>query len=153
MEKLQDSSAFLMQNMQENWRLSREAEEKRSLLATINLFLATALQITIVFTGFHLQILPLACWLIFIGLYGIIAGLKLYERSQFHIMRARKLRAKLDSMYLDAELEQVFQEAEQAHKLAYPFLMRIRLNTIWTLLHTLIALLGIIYFILCLLLR
>lgn len=153
MEKLQDSSAFLMQNMQENWRLSREAEEKHSLLATINLFLATALQITIAFTGFHLQILPLACWLVLIGLYGIIAGLKLYERSQFHILRARKLRAKLDSLYPDAELEQAFQEAEKEQKQAYPFLLRIRLNTIWTLLHTLIALLGVTYFVFCLLLR
>jgi hypothetical protein len=153
MEELQGVSAFLIHNMKENWRLSREAEEKRSMLATTNLVLATALQITIVFTGFHLQILPLACWLIFIGIYGIVAGLKLYERSQFHILRARKLRARLDRLYPDAQLEQVFQEAEKEQKRTYPLLIRIRLNAIWTLLHSLIALLGIIYFTLCLLIR
>ena len=153
MEKLLGADAFLMQNMKENWRLSREAEEKRSLLATTNLVLATALQIPIVFTGFHPSILPLACWLVLLGLYGIVAGFKLYERSQFHILRARKLRAKLDSLYSDAELEQVFLEAEKEQRQAYPFLIRIRLNTIWTILHSLIALLGILYCLLCLLLH
>ncbi len=148
-----NSSAFLIANMKENWRLAREAEEERSLLATMNLLLATALQITIVCIGFHRQILPVTCWLTLIGIYGIVAGLKLYERSQFHISRARKLRAKLDSLYPDAALEQAFQEAEKEQKQAYPLLVRIRLNTIWMALHTLMALLGIIYSILCLLLR
>ena|SRR5690242_5201065 len=148
-----NGSTFLLSNMKENWRLAREAEQKRSLLATMNLLLSTALQITIACTGFHRQILPVTCWLALIGIYGIVAGLKLYERSQFHILRARKLRAKLDQLYPDAELEHLFREAEKEQKQAYPFLIRVRLNTLWTALHTLITLLGIIYSILCLSLR
>jgi hypothetical protein len=149
--KSPDASAFLTCNMEENWRLAREAEDKRSLLAVLNLLLATVLQITIAFTGFHLQVLPVTCWLVLIGIYGIVAGLKLYERSQFHILRARKLRAKLDSVYPDADLEQLFQAAEKEQKQAYPLLMRLRLNNIWTAFHALIALLGVIYSLLCLL--
>ncbi|MEO8970226.1 MAG: hypothetical protein ABI406_01355 [Ktedonobacteraceae bacterium] len=145
-----ETFSFLLCNMQENWRLSREAEEKRFLLATVNVFLATALQITIVLTGFHRQTLLVSCWLVIIGIYGIVANLKLYERSQFHISRARKLRAKLDSLSSDAELEHLFQSAEQEQKQAYPLLMNIHLNTIWTALHALIALSGVIYSILCL---
>src|SRR5260370_20379485 len=151
MEEPSNSSTFLICNMQENWRLSREAEEKRSMLATINLLLATALQIVIVFTGFQQRLLLVACWMILISVYGMLAGLKLYERSQFHIVRARKLRAKLDSLYPDAELEQLFQLAEQEQRQAYPFLMRVRLNTVWTALHALIGALGVIYSLLCLL--
>ncbi len=86
-----------MCNMQENWRLAREAEEKRFILATVNLLVATTLQIVIVFTGFQWRLLPVTCWMIFISVYGMFAGLKLYERSQFHIVRARKLRAKLEN--------------------------------------------------------
>jgi hypothetical protein len=143
--------SFLLCNMQENWRLSREAEEKRFLLATVNIFLATVLQITLVLTGFHRQVVLLPCWLALIGVYGVVANLKLYERSQFHIARARKLRAKLDALYPDSELEQLFQYAEQEQKRAYPLLMNVRLNNIWTALHALIALLGVIYSIFCLL--
>lgn len=143
--------SFLLCNMQENWRLSRDAEEKRFLLATVNVFLATALQITIVLTGFHRQVVLVSCWLALIGIYGVVANLKLYERSQFHIARARKLRAKLDALYPDSELEQLFQLTEQEQKRTYPLLMNIRLNTIWTTLHILIAILGVIYSIFCLL--
>jgi hypothetical protein len=137
--------------MQENWRLSREAEEKRFLLATVNVFLATALQVTIVLTGFHRQIVLLSCWLVLIGIYGVVANLKLYERSQFHIARARKLRAELNDLCPDSELEQLFQRAEQEQKRAYPLLVKVRLNTIWTALHALIGLLGVTYSIFCLL--
>lgn len=140
-----DSSAFMLCNMQENWRLSREAEEKRSLLATMNLLNATVLQIIIVFIGFQWRILPITCWMIFTGAYGLLAGLKLYERSQFHIVRARKLRAKLSSLYPNTELEQLFQDAEQEQRQAYPLLTKVRLNNIWTALHALIGILGIIY--------
>ena len=108
MEDPSNDITFLICNLQENWRLSREAEEKRSLLITTNLLLATVLQIVIVFVGFQPRLLVVTCWMILIGIYGILAGLKLYERSQFHILRARKVRAKLDSLYPDAELEQLF---------------------------------------------
>jgi hypothetical protein len=151
MENPSNDITFLLCNMQENWRLSREAEEKRSLLATMNLLLATILQIVIVFVGFQPRLLVVTCWMILIGMYGILAGLKLYERSQFHILRARKVRAKLDSFYPDAELEQLFRLAEQEQRKAYPLLIRVRLNAIWTALHTLIGLLGIIYSFLCIL--
>jgi hypothetical protein len=137
--------SFLLCNMQENWRLSREAEAKRFWLATVNVFLATVLQVTIVLIGFHRQVVLVSCWLALIGIYGVVANLKLYERSQFHIARARKLRAKLDALYPDSELEQLFQLTEQEQKRTYPLFMNIRLNTIWTALHTLIAILGVIY--------
>lgn len=150
MEDLSNSSAFLICNMQENWRLAREAEEKRSILATVNLLVATALQIVIVFTGFQWRLLPVTCWMIFISVYGMFAGLKLYERSQFHIVRARKLRAKLENFYPDTELEQLFQRAEQEQRQVYPWLMRVRLNAIWTALHALIGILGAVYTLLCL---
>lgn len=98
-----ETFSFLLCNMQENGRLSREAEEKRFKLSPVNVFLATALQIIIILTGFHRQIVLLSCWLALIGISGVVANLKLSERSQFHIARARKLRAKLDALYPDSE--------------------------------------------------
>lgn len=140
-----ETFSFLLCNMQENWRLSRDAEEKRFKLATVNVFLATALQVIIILAGFHRQIALLSYWLALIGIYGVVANLKLYERSQFHIARARRLRAKLDALYPDSELELLFQSAENEQKQTYPLLTNVRLNAIWTALHALIALLGVIY--------
>src|SRR5579883_1478588 len=97
-----ETFSFLLCNMQENWRLSRDAEEKRFRLSTVNMFLATALQVIITLAGFHRQIALLSCWLALIGIYGVVANLKLYERSQFHIARARRLRAKLDALCPDS---------------------------------------------------
>jgi hypothetical protein len=125
-----ETFSLLLCHIQENWQFSRKAEEKRFLLATMNMFIATALQIAVVLIGFHQQVVLLSCWLVLIGIYGVIANLKLYERSQFHIARARKLRAKLDALYPDSELEQLFQSAEQEQKQAYPLLINIRLNNI-----------------------
>jgi hypothetical protein len=109
------------------------------------MFLATALQVIIIVAGFHRQIALLSCWLALIGIYGVVANLKLYERSQFHTARARRLRAKLDALYSGSELEQLFQSVEYEQKQTYPLLTNVRLNTIWTVLHALVALLGIIY--------
>ena len=145
-----ETFSFLLCNMQENWQISREAEEKRFFLASMNVFFATALQTTIILIGFHRQIALLSCWMALLGIYGVIANLKLYERSQFHIARARKLRAKLDALYPESELEPLFQRAEQEQRQAYPLLSNVRLNTIWTALHVLIVFVGVLYGIICL---
>jgi len=147
-----ETFSFLLNNLQENWRLSRDAEQKRFVLATVNLLLATALLVMFALAGFqrHATLL-IGGLLVGIGVYGVIVNLKLYERSQFHIMRARKLRARLDILCPDSELEYLFLLAEEEQKRAYPMLATIRLNSIWTVLHASIALFGIVCDILSLL--
>ena len=96
----------------------------------------------LVVSNFGSQTLPLALWMLGIGIYGIVATLKLYERSQFHILRARKLRARLDILCPDAQEEELQHLAEKEHQRRYPLLMHIRLNTIWIGLHSLILALS-----------
>lgn len=141
---------FLTRNMEENWLHARQAEEKRALTATINLVLASALQAIFVFAGWNIKTLPLAIWIVFLGVYGVLTTLKLYERSQFHILRARKLRARLDELWPDAQVERLQQLVESEHKRRYPFWMHTRLNTIWLSLHLVILVVGIIFALLCL---
>jgi hypothetical protein len=145
------SSDFIQQQMEENFYLANQAERMRLIVATGNLVFATALQISIGILGLEPRALPLTGWMIFLGIYGVFAGMKLYERESYHRSRVRKLRGKLNDLYTDAELEKLFKEIEQEHGQIYPRLMVLRMNTILIALHALIALLGVIYTIFCLL--
>jgi hypothetical protein len=131
--------------MEENWLLARQAEDKRAIIALVNLLVASAANAVFLFTGFNLKVLPLTIWMVVLGLYGIATSKKLYERSQYHFLRARKLRAHLDSLFPEAKVEQLLKEAESEHKTHYAFMMKVRLNNIWILLHTIITALGLLY--------
>ena len=136
---------FLLRVLEENWILARQAEDKRAMIAHVNIAAATVANEILVLVGFKKNALPLTILLMILGIYGIIATAKLYERSQYHIQRARKLRARLDELYPDTQVEMLQKSAENEHKILYPRLVNVRLNTIWLSLHTLIAILGIIY--------
>lgn len=136
---------FLSRNMEENWLLARQAEDRRATIAMVNLILASAAQGIFAFIGLNLKTLPLALWLIVLGIYGIAASMKLYERSQFHILRARKLRSRLDEFYPDAQVENLYRAAEKEQQMRYPVMMHVRLNNLWIGLHVLIAIAGIAY--------
>lgn len=137
--------------MEENWRLANQAEQMRLVVATGNLLLATVLQMGVAFLGLSQRALLLTGWMILLGVYGVFAGRKLYEREAYHRLRVRKLRARLNDLYPDAELEKIFKDVEQEHKQIYPRLMYIRLNAIWIMLYAMTALLGVVESVLCLL--
>lgn len=131
--------------MEENWILARQAEDKRAVIAHVNIIAITVASGILVLIGFKKNALLLSILLVILGIYGILATAKLYERSQYHIHRARKLRAKLDELYPDAQVERLQKSAENEHRMRYPRLMNVRLNTIWLSLHILIAVLGAVY--------
>lgn len=140
---MSEAQKLLFCTMEENWRLARQAEEKRATIAAVNLIVISGLQSVLVVYGLGLKTLPLALWMLGIGVYGIVATAKLYERSQFHILRARKLRARLDVLSPDAQEEELQRRAEEEHRKRYPLLIDIRLNALWIGLHCLIVALGL----------
>ena len=142
---MDDTKEFLLHVMEENWRHARGSEEKRATLATSVILITSAFQLMLVHVGFTVQALPLTFTLILLGGYGIATTAKLYERSQYHILRARKLRGRLDDLCPDAHVQDLQGFAEEEHQQHYPLLMHIRLNTIWLTLHASVALLGVIY--------
>jgi hypothetical protein len=136
--------------MEENRLLDRHAEDKRATIATVNLLVVSALHGVFVFTGFSQRVLPLTVWMVILGIYGIVSSLKLYERSQYHMLRARKFRSRLHDLYPGAQVESLLHLVEEEHKVRYPFLKKVRLNTIWVGLHSVIVALGILYTVLSL---
>lgn len=130
---------FLLRNLEENWILARQAEDKRAMIAHIVLILATLTLGAFFITGRAF----LTLLLIMLGLYGLLTTAKLYERSQYHIFRARKLRARLGELCPDAQLELLYKSAETEHQGRYPWLMKVRLNMIWLSFYTALVIAGI----------
>ena len=140
---------FLLACMNENRIRARDAEDKRAFIAHLSIVITVVLSGVIAFVGFNRKIVPLTIVLILAGIYGIIASMKLYEISQYHDLRARKLRVRLDELHPDAHSETLQKEAEQEHKQRYPRLTKTRLNYVWLCVHGIVILLGICYTIIC----
>lgn len=140
---MNETIAFLLRAMEENQIHARQAENKRVALANIILVIACAAVIAFTFIGLNKRAIPLAAPLVVLALHGIIVTLKLYERSQYHILRARSLRARLDELCPDAHVEQLQKLAETEHLKSYPRLVNIRLNAIWLCFYTFLLVLGV----------
>lgn len=80
---MNETYELLFRTMEENWLHARQAEDKRAMIATVNLIIVSAINGIIAFTGLNQRLIPLTIWMIVIGVYGIVSSLKLYERSQF----------------------------------------------------------------------
>lgn len=139
-----DTVAFLMRAMEENWIHARQAEEKRALTAHIVLILASATIGALTFFGLTWRALPFTLLLILLGLYSGAITMKLYERSQYHILRARKLRARLAILLPDAQVEELQKFAENEHREQYSRLMCVHLNSIWLGFYLFLVGLGIV---------
>jgi hypothetical protein len=141
-----DTIDVLLQFIEENWTQTRQHETQRATISNLIVIIAAAISGVVTQTGFNINSLPLALILIALGIYGAVASAKLYERSQYHNNRANHLRARLNELCPDAEIEQLKTIADKEHKDHYPMLAtRISLHNVWLLLHIFIALLGIAF--------
>jgi hypothetical protein len=111
-----DTVTILLRSLEENYMHVKISEDKRATIANIVLVLASTLQAILSFLSFHRTALPLTITLILLGIYGVLSSLKLYERSQYHIARARKLRARLDELCSEAQVESLQKIAEREHQ-------------------------------------
>lgn len=141
-----ETTDFLLAEIQESWAQARQSEDQRAAISNLVVVIASVIHGILTQTGFTKSALPLTLLLMLLGVYGIIASAKLYERHQFHIRRSQKLRLRLDELHPDAYVRKTLDEANKEHWSKYPVLsQRIRLHVVWLALHSLIATLGIIY--------
>ena len=148
-----DTVTFLLRALEENWLHARLSEERRATLTYVILLSTLVIQSMLTYLGPGQRSLLLAIFLPFISLYALLITIKLYERAQFHTRRARKLRARLNELLPDAQVEQLQHMAEEEHTLRYRWWMNTRLNTLWLTLYTALIVLGCIDILLCLLRR
>ena len=145
-----DTIEFLLRSMEENQKHAHLSENRRATLANVVLVIVSAIHVVLALVGFSRRALPLTVLLVLLGVYGLLVSVKLYERQQFHLLRARMLRKQLDELCPQAQVLQVQKLAEEEHKTHYSLFFKVRLNNIWLGLYTVIAVLGIVYTVICL---
>jgi len=149
-----DTTDVLLHLIDENWTQARQSEDQRATMSNLIVIIAAALSGVVTQTGYTINSLPLAVLLIVLGVFGVVATAKFYERSQFHVRRARKLRHRLNELCTDAQIQILYSAADKDHeaKFKYPIILRripvvreIHLYQVWLSLHVFIALLGVIF--------
>ncbi len=136
---------LLYRLMAENRQHARLSEDRRIFISCVTVLAASGILIALTVGPPGLRSLPLALWLVAIGVFGAITCLKLYERAQFHERRAQLLRARLIEMTPAAQAQQAQAEAESAHISEHPRIARVRLNSVLVGLNLAASLAGLLY--------
>ena len=88
--------------------------------------------------------LPLALFLILLGLVGALFSAKYHERFTFHMNRAREYRNALDKSLPEVGINKARPVADKKTEAEYPLLFRRRLYVLWIWLDLLVAVLGVV---------
>jgi hypothetical protein len=88
--------------------------------------------------------LPLALFLILLGVFGAFFSAKYHERFEFHMNRAREYRNVLEANLPGMGIDKLRPVADKKTELKHPWLYHRRLSAFWVWLHLLIAALGVL---------
>ncbi|NQE67376.1 hypothetical protein NG2371_01828 [Nocardia gamkensis] len=77
-----------------------------------------------------------------LGVFGALISAKYYERFKLHVYGANHFHRRLDELYPELRIEQLWSENENQHRRKYKVLSGIRLHHLWVAAHLGIALLG-----------
>lgn len=117
---------------------------QRATVSNLLLTITVAILALIGHLKFQLSSLPLAIFLIFIGIYGCLVFRKLYERTRFHLLRSSYYSKKIDKLFPEAEILKIKLESDKEHSKIFPKLEKIGLNHVWIILNILMVVLGIV---------
>jgi hypothetical protein len=143
-----DARTLLYRLMEENRLHARQSEDRRIFLTAANALAASIILVALAVLPSTLRVLPLAVWLTLFGTVGIVLCLKLYERAQFHELRARKLRDRLNELAPDSGAQAALATADKEHSTMHGRTMAIRLNVLLVSLNAIVAVLGLVYILL-----
>lgn len=87
--------------------------------------------------------LPLALFLVVLGVFGAGFSMKHYERFNLHMERARRHRDELDALLQGQPLRRMKEEADMAHRQDFPRMYKWRLHYWWLTLNLFVALVGV----------
>ena len=141
-----ETTEILVFIMEQQLSHAKQSEDQRANITNIIVLIAAAIQGGLTQTGFTKNALPLTITLIIMGIFGIVATTKLYERFRYHYEVMRQIRQKLETLNPDTAIRACLDAAWQEHTKKHPITStKIRLHLIWSTLHMLIAALGVIY--------
>jgi hypothetical protein len=121
---------------------ARQSEDQRATLSNLVLLVEVAGLGVIASQGLTRTMFAVSIPLIFLGAYGVVGTLKLYERHQLHASEARQIAKRIDQLMPSLEVKDALKDAARRHERRHPVLRRVRLHHIWTVLHVGGAMLG-----------
>jgi hypothetical protein len=141
---MKDEAEILLEYIKYEWEQARHHENQRA--NTANWIIVSSLGITgyIVERGLRIEIWPLTIALMVLGLYGLLASMKSYERFSFCMERAREWRKRIDELHPNAQVSHLMEIAGSKHSKKHRVSDKIRLHWVVNILHLGIALLGLI---------
>lgn len=141
-----DNGEILWRIYQEHCVWERHHEAQRSSATNVLVVVAAGvLSVIALDDGLTGIDLALAAFLVVVGLFGALMSAKQYERFARHQCLASAYRRALDDHFRDSRLLALRSEAESLHEARHPILGRLlRLNHLWTAIHLLTALFGVI---------
>jgi hypothetical protein len=126
------------------WAQARQSEDQRATLTNFLIVIFIGLQGFIVNQAFAPNTLILAAVIIFVGIFGLLASAKYYERFAYSLTRVGEIMKHLDKIYQSTQLRELHKQADVEHNTKYPRLHKFRLHYIWNILTVSIALFGVI---------
>lgn len=146
-----DALEVLLRFAEEYWEEIRHIEGQRATIANLVMIIASASVGLITQRELDSSSLPIATLVIISGLYGIVSTAKLHERYRFLQMRLDFFYEKIDQITPAAKFNQLREDAQQKHEKQFPRLSKIPLHLLWTMLHVVIVVIGVIFLCLTLL--
>ena len=125
------------------WEDMRHIEEQRATITNIIITVSAVIVGFIGQQGFQQNMIPIALFLIAMGVCGAVMVEKLYERHQFLQMRLNKWYEKIDEINQSSELLLRRTVADEMHDGRFPILTKMQLHVLWMSIHIAISLFGV----------
>ncbi|MGC3864587.1 hypothetical protein ACPSM1_30890 [Micromonospora chersina] len=137
-----DEVDVLVQQWLSRWEQIRHSENQRATMTNMLLVLAAAGLGLISQKRLEPGLLLVSGALLFLGIFGVLASLKYYERFRVHLREAGAIRKKIDERFPGLGLEGLAETTWREHEVAFPRLAKMPLYSLWVALHVGIGLVG-----------
>jgi len=139
-----DAADVVLKHWEDGREAGRQSEEQRAKLTNMLLVISAAGLGLLSQQGLSRSMLIVTIALTVVGLYGVIASEKLYERFHWHDEQAWELSEELETLVPGLDLKQLVARGRNRHREKYKYISRVRLHWIWTGLHLGIAAAGLV---------
>lgn len=133
----------LLQLRSEEWNLLRHYEEQRTSITNIIIAIASVAIGFLVQNGINRNTIPITILLIILGIYGVLSVSKLYERIHQANDLAIGYTKRIDELNSKIGIEKVRKKIRSKHKEEFPLTTKLKMNFLWVIFHSSIAVLGI----------
>ena len=133
--QMEKDTDVLLEFCRNSWDEVRHLEDQRVVIANLVILVSTAIVGLAMTREVSDELFPLSLLLLLVGVYGLAATAKLYERYLFELSRFSHLTARLGELHPGAQLLELRGAADSDHGAKRLLMARVPLNQIWLCLH------------------